>query len=214
MTRRSPNSRKPGATPPGRVRIVAGKWRGRFLPVTDVDELRPTSERIRETLFNWLAPQIEGSRCLDLFAGTGVLGLEALSRGAAEAVLVEQSVAAIDALRGSIDQLRATAVTVIAGDALDYLRHAEPVPMDIVFLDPPFRDQSLDVLCALLDSRHWLAARASVYLEQDARRSAPGLPRGWTVRREKKAGNVRYLLVDAQRPAAMQDTDQPEERAG
>lgn len=209
MTRRSSNSRKPGATPPGRVRIVAGKWRGRFLPVTDVEELRPTTERTRETLFNWLAPQIEGSRCLDLFAGTGVLGLEALSRGAAECVLVERSVAAIDALRMSVDRLGATSAKVIAGDALHYLRHAEPVRMDIVFLDPPFTGQALETLCALLDSRQWLAARASVYLEQDSRQPAPGLPQGWTVRREKKGGNVRYLLADIQRTAAAQDTGQP-----
>ena len=209
MTRRSSNSRKPGATPPGRVRIVAGKWRGRFLPVTDVEELRPTAERTRETLFNWLAPQIEGSRCLDLFAGTGVLGLEALSRGAAECVLVERSVAAIDALRISVDRLGATSAKVIAGDALHYLRHAEPVRMDIVFLDPPFTGQALETLCALLDSRQWLAARASVYLELDSRQPAPKLPQGWTVRREKKGGNVRYLLADIQRSAAAQDTGQP-----
>jgi 16S rRNA (guanine966-N2)-methyltransferase len=196
MTRRSPNSRKPGATPPGRLRIVAGKWRGRFLPVSGVQELRPTAERIRQTLFNWLAPQIEGARCLDLFAGTGALGLEALSRGAAEAVLVERSVAAVDALRRTIDELKATSATLIAGDAMDYLRHAEPERMDIVFLDPPFADRSLESLCALLDSRQWLAPRASVYLEQDSRQPVPGLPRGWTVRREKKAGNVRYLLAD------------------
>jgi 16S rRNA (guanine966-N2)-methyltransferase len=201
MTRRLPNSRTPGAARPGRVRIVAGKWRGRFLPVADVAELRPTSERIRETVFNWLAPEIEGSRCLDLFAGTGVLGLEALSRGAAETVFVERSGEASDVLRRSIRHLGTTSATVVCGDALDYLRHAAPSPMDIVFLDPPFAGQSAEQLCSLLDSRNWLARRASIYLEQDARRSIPPLPRGWTVRREKKAGNVRYSLLDAERPA-------------
>jgi 16S rRNA (guanine966-N2)-methyltransferase len=166
-----------------------------------VAELRPTSERIRETVFNWLAPEIEGSHCLDLFAGTGVLGFEALSRGAAETVFVERSGEACDVLRQSIQQLGATAASVVCGDAIDHLRHAVPSPMDIVFLDPPFAGQSAGQLCSLLDSRNWLARRAAVYLEQDARQSIPALPGGWTVRREKKAGNVRYSLLDAERPA-------------
>jgi 16S rRNA (guanine966-N2)-methyltransferase len=183
------------------VRIVAGKWRGRFLPVSDVLQLRPTPERVRETLFNWLAPRIEGSRCLDLFAGTGVLGLEALSRGAAAAVLVERDAAAVDALRKSAALLGAAAATVVAGDAFGFLRRAAPMPMDIVFLDPPFADGAETELFALLGSGNWLAPRASVYLEQDAARSLPVLPDGWAMRREKKAGNVRYLLVDAERPA-------------
>jgi 16S rRNA (guanine966-N2)-methyltransferase len=183
------------------VRIVAGKWRGRFLPVADLAGLRPTSERIRETLFNWLAPEIEGARCLDLFAGTGVLGFEALSRGASGAVFVERSRQASDVLRRSIRDLGATSAAVVCGDALEYLRCAEPSPMDIVFLDPPFAGQPAGPLCSLLDGRSWLARRAAVYLEQDARQPVPLLPRGWTVRREKKAGNVRYSLLDAERPA-------------
>lgn len=158
-------------------------------------QLRPTSERIRETLFDWLAPRIEGSRCLDLFAGTGALGLEALSRGAAEVVLVEKHPEALKALRKSIDDFGAS-VTVHAGDAFEYLRRAEPAPMDVVFLDPPYADTSLEVLCGLLDGRAWLSAGASVYLEQDSRQQLPAFPPGWTVRREKKAGNVRYLLLE------------------
>ena len=199
MTRRPSTSRKPGAAPPGRVRIVAGKWRGRFLPVPDIEELRPTPERVRETLFNWLAPRIEGSRCLDLFAGTGVLGLEALSRGAAEAILVERNRKAADALRKSIERFGATSARLIAGDALDFLRKADPLPVDIVFLDPPFADESAATVIDLLCSRGWLATRASLYFEQDVARSLPDLPAGFTVRRERKAGNVRYLLVDAER---------------
>src|SRR5690606_34371286 len=113
MTIRPSTSRKPGAAPPGRVRIVAGKWRGRFLPVIDADELRPTPERVRETLFNWLAPRIAGSRCLDLFAGTGVLGLEALSRGAADAILVERNRQASDALRKSIEKFGASSARLV-----------------------------------------------------------------------------------------------------
>jgi 16S rRNA (guanine966-N2)-methyltransferase len=199
MTRRTTRARKSGTAPPGRVRIVAGKWRGRFLPVADLPEIRPTSERIRETLFNWLAPRIEGSRCLDLFAGTGVLGLEALSRGAVEAVMVERSTGAVDALRASIKLLDAAGASVHAGDALAYLDRQQPVPMDIVFLDPPFAVEYIAELCARLEERHWLAPGAWVYLEQDARRPGSELPDGWTVRREKKAGNVRYSLLDAHR---------------
>jgi len=199
MTRRPPSSRTPAAARPGRVRIVAGKWRGRFLPVANVAELRPTSERIRETVFNWLAPDIEGSRCLDLFAGTGVLGFEALSRGAAAAVLVERSGKACDALRQSARHLGATSATIVCGDALNHLRHATPSPMNIVFLDPPFGGQSPERLFTLLQGGGWLAPRAAVYLEQDAGESIPPLPDGWTVRREKKAGNVRYSLLDVER---------------
>ena len=199
MTRRQTNARKSGTAPPGRVRIVAGKWRGRFLPVADLPELRPTSERIRETLFNWLAPRIEGSRCLDLFAGTGVLGLEALSRGAAEVVLVERSTEATGVLRASIKLLNAGGASVHAGDAITYLGRQQPVPMDIVFLDPPFAVESIGEVCALLNERSWLAPGAWVYVEQDARRPGYELPDGWTVRREKKAGNVRYSLLDTHR---------------
>ena len=158
--------------------------------------MRPTPERVRETLFNWLAPRIEGARCLDLFAGTGVLGLEALSRGAAAVVLVERNQEVADALRQSIDKLGAASARVVTGDALGFLQEAEPLPMDIVFLDPPFADSAAQAI-AVLDGRGWLAKRASLYIEQDAAKPHPVLPDGLTVRREKKAGNVRYLLVDA-----------------
>lgn len=182
---------------PGRVRIVAGKWRGRFLQVADAPGLRPTGERIRETLFNWLAPRLDGARCLDLFAGTGVLGLEALSRGAAEAVLVERSGAALRALERSIATLGAGNAVLHAGDAWRFLREATPAPFDIVFLDPPYADDRLEELCRLLADRNWLAPHAAVYFEQVAGREPPGLPEGWEARREKTAGNVRYCLADS-----------------
>jgi 16S rRNA (guanine966-N2)-methyltransferase len=205
MTRRPP-FRKPEAAPPGRVRIVAGKWRGRFLPVAEVEELRPTSERVRETLFNWLAPLIEGAHCLDLFAGTGVLGLEALSRGAAEAVLVERSREAADVLRQSVAKLGATSAIVIVDDACRFLRTADPAPMNIVFMDPPFAGAPALEAIALLAQRRWLAPGGCVYIEQDARSPAPDLPDGWTVRREKKAGNVRYLLADTEGAALIRES--------
>ena len=180
---------------PGRLRIVAGKWRSRLLQIADVPGLRPTSERIRETLFNWLAPTIEGARCLDLFAGTGALGLEALSRGAGEAVLVEQSRAAIATLQNNVQTLDAPAVTVIHGDAFEYLRRQDTGLFDIVFLDPPFAAENLADLCRLLAGSSLLAPAARVYIEED--RAAPDLelPAAWQVMKTRNAGNVRYSLV-------------------
>ncbi len=180
---------------PGRLRIVAGKWRSRVLDIADVEGLRPTSERIRETLFNWLTPEIAGKRCLDLFAGTGALGFEALSRGAREAVLVERSRQAADALRRNVALLGADGAQVIHGDAHQYLDRAEAGSMDIVFLDPPFADDALSELCRLIDNKNLLADGGVIYLEQDRDQAEPELPGGWTVSRQKTAGNVRYMLV-------------------
>jgi 16S rRNA (guanine966-N2)-methyltransferase len=186
-------------TPPGRVRIVAGKWRGRRLPVPAAPGLRPTSERIRETLFNWLAPRIEGARCLDLYAGTGALGFEALSRGAAEVLFVEQADTIARGLADSARLLDAGNAAIHLGDAVHFLQQAEARPRDIVFLDPPFGGHGstdrLEELCRLLVARPWLAPGAAVYVEQDRRETPLDLPDGWRMAREKFAGNVRYALV-------------------
>lgn len=181
--------------PPGRLRIVAGIWRSRLLDIAEVDGLRPTSERIRETLFNWLAMKIVGARCLDLCAGTGALGLEALSRGATETVLVEKSAKAIVALRRNVAALGADRAIVRQADALDFLRTGECGKFDIVFLDPPFAADMLDELCRLLEEKAVLTADARVYLEQDRARQETVLPEGWMVLKSKSSGNVRYSLV-------------------
>ncbi len=194
MRRRQSRGRNNNGSPSGRLRIVAGKWRGRLLPVADEPGLRPTSERIRETLFNWLATVIEGSRCLDLFAGTGALGLEALSRGAGEVVFVETSVHAATVLRESAAALAATGARIHRMDACIYLQ-GEPQPFDIVFLDPPFATDLLEDLCKLLDERGWLAEGARIYLEQKRDRPLPELPAGWAILKDKTAGQVRYALV-------------------
>ncbi len=194
MRRRYSRGRNNNGSPSGRLRIVAGKWRGRFLPVADEPGLRPTSERIRETLFNWLATFIEESRCLDLFAGTGALGLEALSRGAGEVVFVETSVRAARVLQKSADALGATGVLLHRIDAFNYLQ-GEPQPFDIVFLDPPFATDLLEDLCRLLDEGGWLADGARIYLEQKRDRPLPELPVGWTILNDKTAGQVRYALL-------------------
>ncbi len=179
----------------GRLRIVAGNWRSRLLDIADVEGLRPTSERIRETLFNWLSPRIHGARCLDLYAGTGALGLEALSRGAATAVFVERSAIAARQLQENIDVLGAGGVTVANQEALAYLRSASGQCFDIVFLDPPFADDLLDETCRLLAQQQLLSEGALVYLEQDRSSPEPALPDDWQVKKNKTAGKVRYMLI-------------------
>jgi 16S rRNA (guanine966-N2)-methyltransferase len=180
---------------PGRLRIVAGNWRSRLLEIANVEGLRPTSERIRETLFNWLSPHIAGARCLDLFAGTGALGLEALSRGAAEVVFVERSARAATTLAHNVQTLEATAAVVHRGDASDYLRDAGDSQFDIVFLDPPFAADMLGDLCRLLQESAVLAGGALVYIEEDRSTPEVELPAGWKTLKSKQAGNVRYSLV-------------------
>jgi len=189
------NTKKPL---PGRLRIVAGKWRSRLLDIADVPGLRPTSERIRETLFNWLAPTIAGSRCLDLFAGTGALGLEAISRGAAGAVFVEKSHRAAETLERNIDLVgAASTATVHRTDAFEFMAQNGQTPFDIVFLDPPFAADMLDDLCRLLDQGSLLAKGALIYIEEDNAKPTVELPTGWQALRTRAAGNVRYSLLKA-----------------
>jgi 16S rRNA (guanine966-N2)-methyltransferase len=180
---------------PGRLRIVAGKWRSRLLDIADVPGLRPTSERIRETLFNWLAPSIAGARCLDLFAGTGAMGLEALSRGAGDVVFVEKSVVAANVLRANAQVLNALTADVRQADALVFLEAKPGKKFDIVFLDPPFAADMLGDLCRLLDEASMLVSGALVYLEEDRARPETDLPSGWRILKSKTAGNVRYSLA-------------------
>jgi len=186
---------KSGKSQAGRLRIVAGNWRSRLLDIAEVEGLRPTSERIRETLFNWLSPGIHAARCLDLYAGTGALGLEALSRGAASVVFVERSPVAEKQLKRNISLLDASGATVLGQDALDYLAGEGVEPFDIVFLDPPFAADLLEETCRLIDQKQLLADGAVVYLEQDRSKATPELPGSWHVLKDKTAGNVRYMLA-------------------
>jgi 16S rRNA (guanine966-N2)-methyltransferase len=180
---------------PGRLRIVAGKWRSRLLDIADVPGLRPTPERVRETLFNWLAPSMPGAACLDLFAGTGALGLEALSRGAGAVVFVEKSPVAARALRANVKILNASTANVRQADALEFLAAPPGDKFDIVFLDPPFAADMLGDLCRLLDEASMLGSDALVYLEEDRARPETDLPSGWRILKSKTAGNVRYSLA-------------------
>ena len=181
--------------PPGRLRIVAGNWRSRLLDIAAAPGLRPTSERVRETLFNWLAPRIDGARCLDLYAGTGALGLEALSRGAATTVFVEKSALAAGVLKSNVEKLGAEGATICEADAIESLRKIPVKSFDIVFLDPPFAADILEDLCRLIDERQVLADGARVYLEHSVAKIEPELPAGWEVLKSEVAGQVRYSLV-------------------
>ena len=181
---------------PGRLRIVAGNWRSRLLDIADVPGLRPTSARIRETVFNWLAPRIGGARCLDLFAGTGALGLEALSRGAADCVFVEKSPRAAKTLRANIATLQAANAVIHETSAATFLQQGVDAQFEIVFLDPPFGDQMLPEVLRLLEESDILADNARIYIEDDRNQSELDLPEHWQILKTKNSGNVRYSLLD------------------
>lgn len=177
----------------GRVRIIGGQWRRRYLPVADVEGLRPTTDRIRETVFNWLVPYCPRARVLDLFAGSGALGFEAMSRGAQSLTLVEQDHAVTRTLVEVVALLEAKRIEVLNTDAKRWLQTEPASAYDLVFVDPPFRDADVAHLCTLLLERGWLAANALLYLEQPADRPSD-LPQELTVIKEKTAGQVRFGL--------------------
>lgn len=184
----SAKSRKHAARP-GRVRIVGGLWRGRRIEVPNGRDLRPTPDRVRETLFNWLGQHLHGAACLDLYAGSGVLGFEAASRGAARVILVERDRAALAALHATRSALDARQVEIVACDALRYLAQVE-TRFDVVFLDPPFRQNAWPALVAQLP--RCLAAGARVSLEAPNPQDAP---QGWRELRRLRAGQVSLQLM-------------------
>ena len=178
------------------IRIIGGRHRGRRLQFPAVTGLRPTADRLRETLFNWLQAEIEGARCLDPFAGSGALGLEALSRGAGYVRFIDRAPAVIRKLRENLKLLGLEQnAGVIQGDARRLLRAAPERPFDIVFLDPPYALNLLQEICGLLEEKGWLADRAWIYLEQESHRSWFDLPDGWSLHREATAGQAACRLV-------------------
>jgi 16S rRNA (guanine966-N2)-methyltransferase len=187
---------KPARVGRNSVRIVGGAWRGRRVHFPDSQGLRPTPDRVRETLFNWLQHAIAGSRCLDLFAGSGALGLEALSRGAREVVFVEREELVASALRASLAHLGAPAgsTRVVQAPAGRFLA-APGAPFDIIFLDPPFGQGALGEYVTGIDIGHWIASDGWVYLESDRSAGAPVLPAGWQLVKSKSAGEVGYHLA-------------------
>lgn len=187
------------------LRIIGGTWRGRKLRFPACAAIRPTPDRVRETLFNWLRAQVPGAYCLDLFAGSGALGLEALSRGAAHVTFVEQDAAATAALRALLTQWQAAGAQVVHSDALRYLARAAH-PCDIVFLDPPFTAALLERAAALLEEHAWLRAGALIYVECAARDGLPALPGSWQALKSERAGEVGYHLFAHAAPSQRQAT--------
>ncbi|MGM1052526.1 MAG: 16S rRNA (guanine(966)-N(2))-methyltransferase RsmD [Pseudomonadota bacterium] len=187
-TDRQPGSRRSaGHRSVGRLRIIGGDYRRRLLPVLDSPGLRPTPDRVRETLFNWLTADLPGARVLDLFAGTGALGLEALSRGARQASFVERDPRVARQLEENLATLDATPRgRVITADAATFLA-GPPAPCSLVFLDPPFRQGLAEPCCAALEAG-WLTDKAFIYLECEAERE-PAVPATWRLHREVRAGD-------------------------
>ena len=192
---------KPGSPPrkgqpeAGKIRIISGRWRGTRLSVPASPGLRPSSDRVRETLFNWLMPELPGARVIDVFAGTGALGLEAVSRGAASAVLVERDADLARALRETVTRLSAQeAVEVVQSDAVTWLARQAPASFDLAFVDPPFEadfwQPTLEALLPILAPGAW------VYVESPHDRR-PVSPREWSPHREGHTREVRFALYRA-----------------
>jgi len=179
----------------GKIRIIAGQWRGRKIEVPDKQGLRPTPNRVRETLFNWLAMYLPGSHCLDLFTGSGALGIEAASRGAKEVLLVEKNHDIVQNLRQQKFIFSNNNLDILHADALQFLK-GTPKAFDIVFLDPPFGQELLLPACRLLEEGGWLSPQALIYLETESDFGNLNLPRSWQIIRQKKVGQVNVFLVE------------------
>jgi len=176
----------------GSIRIIAGKYRGRKLPVLMAEGLRPTTDRVKETVFNWLMPYLPESICLDCFAGSGGLGFEALSRGANQVDFVELNKAAAQQLQENQQLLNANNMSVVQHDALTFIKK-NTTKFNIVFLDPPFRKGLIEQIATLLEENS-LAENALIYVEMENETSNQKLPNNWHVIKEKIAGQVAYRL--------------------
>ena len=186
----------------GAVRIIAGRWRRRLLPVLAIGRLRPTPDRVRETLFNWLGTAVDGARCLDLFAGTGALGIEAASRGAKDVVMVEIDRGVAATLEHAVRTLGADNVEVVCADALAWAPSAG-VRFDVVFLDPPYSGPAPEAVLGRLDGLDALAGDCLAYLETDRGLADIALPPGWDLLHTRRAGRVRYHLASRIQPAQL-----------
>ncbi len=189
----------------GQIRIIAGKNKGRKLPVLMAEGLRPTTDRVKETVFNWLMPYIHQANCLDCFAGSGSLGFEAMSRGATQVTLVELNKAAAKQLQANKELIKANNITVHQGDALTFLQEgflnlqqkgSDYQPFDLVFLDPPFRKKLVEQSAQLLND-FGLADEALIYVEMEAE-STQIIPANWQLLKEKVTGQVVYRLYQYQ----------------
>ena len=184
----------------GSCRIIGGKWRGRKITFNDATGLRPTTDRIRETVFNWLQPYVYQSHCLDCFAGSGVLGFEALSRGANEVVFIENNSQTVKNLKQARDRIDAAAAVIFHEDTLSWLQavsHDQRTGQhfDLVFLDPPFHSDLLEKSCVLLSNSGILAEDAIIYVEHAVDVDLT-LPDNWFCLKHKTAGQVSYKLFE------------------
>jgi 16S rRNA (guanine966-N2)-methyltransferase len=182
----------------GKIRIIGGTWKGRKLNVLDKSELRPTTDRIRETVFNWLQWYVPARRCLDVFAGSGILGIEAASRGASFVQLVEKDRDIVSHLRQQLQVLNSDNIELIQADAIKFLQTPPTKPFDIVFLDPPFRQNLLESCCQALEQNQWLTQKAHIYIEMEQSLNTVTLPDNWLLSRDKIAGQVHYCLLERQ----------------
>jgi 16S rRNA (guanine966-N2)-methyltransferase len=188
-----------------RVRIISGDWRGRLLEIADVPGLRPTGDRSRETLFNWLQPWVPAADCADLFAGTGALGFEAASRGAASVLMIEKDPQAQVVLRQSIEQLQPEQVNLHAGGAMSMIEEMEPDSFDLIFVDPPFDSNLGGVVLERLAKKNCVRRGGFVYVETPAS-SNLSPPEDWSIWRDQQMGEVRMQLFRRQ---AQQDERNP-----
>ncbi|ELI5733364.1 16S rRNA (guanine(966)-N(2))-methyltransferase RsmD [Vibrio fluvialis] len=195
MLRRRQQNPSQKRAPSGQVRIISGLWRGRKLPVHDAEGLRPTTDRVKETLFNWLAQDIPRAKCLDLFAGSGGLGFESASRQADKVTMLEMNPQAFAQLKTNIAALKANNIEAINTDTLAYLKQPGQA-YDVVFIDPPFRQGLLQETVQLLEQNGWLAANAMIYIESEKELPLTELPESWQLYREKLAGQVCYRLFE------------------
>lgn len=177
------------------VRIIAGKWRSRKISFLDQESLRPSPARVRETLFNWLQSDINGAVCLDLFAGSGALAIEAASRGAKHVTCVEFNFETAASIKKNIELFNANEIILLQQNALVFLKNNKANnKYDVVFLDPPFKENLLEASIALLESNSWLATRSLIYIESDQALESYSLPKNWVLIKQKKAGHVYYGL--------------------
>jgi 16S rRNA (guanine966-N2)-methyltransferase len=190
MNKQRKQSAKPNNK--GSIRIIAGLHRGRKLPVLEAEGLRPTTDRVKETVFNWLMPFIQDSICLDCFAGSGGLGFEALSRGASHVNFVELNKFAVQQLKENQQLLKANNISVIQSDALSFIQN-NTQKFDVVFLDPPFRQNFIEQTAILLNEKS-LADNALIYIEMESEQNNQKLPLNWKLLKEKIAGQVIYRL--------------------
>ena len=183
----------------GQIRIIGGQWRGRKLPVLNAEGLRPTTDRNKETLFNWLMPYVNGARCLDVFAGSGGLGLEALSRYASHCDFIELDKHAAAQLESNLALLKANeaaSAIVHQGDALSILNSMSAAPYDIVFVDPPFAKDLVLPSLTSLEKNNRVQSGSVVYLEHESSLTTPPLPDNWQIIKEKQTSALRYMLIE------------------